>query len=179
MKIDIKGVCSLIDHCRGWLTLYFLYDHGVLNGTSDLCVPFLASQITNQNPPGGVIPYYLSAKCQLHELYLLLNIIVYRQLGNRISYLTTLVPVVIYQQTVETLIQEIIKPRNDFFIPMVIILLKEVHNSLNNRYIIKTGTVCKDLQRLLGSVHQDGYRKKQGEVADALARASTRIQLAL
>lgn len=47
MKINMKGVYSLIDHCRGWLTLYFLYDHGVLNGTSDLSIPFLANQITN------------------------------------------------------------------------------------------------------------------------------------
>jgi hypothetical protein len=31
----------------------------------------------------------------------------------------------------------------------------------------------------LGSFGSEGYRKKEGEAADALARASTRVQLAL
>ena len=61
----------------------------------------------------------------------------------------------------------------------MLLLLKESVNSLNNRYIIKVGTVSKDLERILGSLGTDNSRKKVDEVADALARGSTKIQLAL
>ncbi len=61
----------------------------------------------------------------------------------------------------------------------MLLLLKESVNSLNSRYIIKVGTVSRDIERILGSLGIDNYKKKVEEVADSLARGSTKIQLAL
>jgi hypothetical protein len=76
----------------------------------------------------------------------LLNIIIYRELSNKVSYLTTLAPVVIYQKTIQIVMEAVNKSViNELPLVLVVLLLKEVLNSLNNGYIIKTGTVSKDI----------------------------------
>ena len=97
----IHGSYALIEHCRGWPTLYYLFCSGFLTGVGDLPLPFEQSDIHETQCPGGTIAYYISGKCSPVELYFLLNLILYRQLGNRFSFLSTLAPVSIYQKMLE------------------------------------------------------------------------------
>jgi hypothetical protein len=94
----IFGAYSLVEYCRGWPTLYYLFNEGLLTGAGDVSIPFSQQDTLDNECPGGIIAYYLSGPCELVEQYLLLNVILYHELGNRISFLSTLAPVTIYQK---------------------------------------------------------------------------------
>ena len=88
----------MIEHCRCWLTLYHIFNEGLVIGFGDLSLPFMNKDFPEHVSPGGIIAFYLSGKCEPIELYLLLNFILERELGNRISFLSTLAPISIYHQ---------------------------------------------------------------------------------
>ena len=53
---------------------------------------------------------------------------------------------VIYQKTIQIIIEAVNKNAiNELPLVLVVLLLKEVLNSLNNGYVVKTGTVCRDI----------------------------------
>ena len=145
------GAYALIEHCRGWLALYYLFQQGLLTGSGDLPLPFDQSDIDKQESPGGTIAYYLSGKCDIPELYLLLNVILYRQLGNSLTFLSTLAPVSIYQKMLLKVCDLSENQHQQGYIALVVLLMRNVINSLNRGYALKAGTMCKELQKILGS----------------------------
>lgn len=155
------GAYALIEYCRGWPTLYFLLDQGLLTGAGDLPLPFSQTDLQTKECPGGIITFYLSGRCSPLELYLLLNIILYRQLGNRITFLSTLAPVSIYQKTLEYLVfnsNQLEESSGSYH--LLVVLLKEVVNSLNSGYIIKAGSVWKEVQKILSPFGNEKQKKK-------------------
>lgn len=88
----------------------------------------------------------MSGDCDPLELYLLLNIILYRSLGNKITFLSTLAPTAIYQKTIQKLLE--VATRKEEFegsYHLLLILLKEIVTSLNSGYLIKAGSAFKEV----------------------------------
>jgi len=85
----------------------------------------------------------LAGKCGPLEIYLLLNIIIYRQLGNRLSFLSTIAPVSIFQKIIDLVVSlKEIKPKEGC-VEILVILLKEVTNSLNRSYVTRSSGAWK------------------------------------
>ena len=102
---DIRSAFALIQHCRSWSTMQFLMQKGLLTIQNDLNIPFTWSDTNEQLLSiGGTVGYYLSQQPQPLELMVLFTVILYRQLSNNLTFLTTQANIAIFQYAVEALI---------------------------------------------------------------------------
>ena len=74
----------------------------------DLKIPFSASQVENISSIGGTLGYYLSRKPSPIELYVILTIIIHRQLSNNITLLSVQSSLSIFQYSLEHLFEYLI-----------------------------------------------------------------------
>ena len=173
------GAYSLIEHCRGWPALYYLFQRGKLTGAGDLPLPFAPKDLADNECPGGIISFYLAGPCGPLELYLLLNVILHRQMGNSLSFLSTLAPVAIYQKMLATVCECIQLKPNPGYIALLVMLMRDVVNALNRGYVLRVGTACREVEKILGSPGSEKGRKKSAMPIDFLVSASRCVEKSL
>jgi hypothetical protein len=127
---------------------------GLLTIDNDLNIPFAWSENNQElSSIGGTVGYYLSQNSSPLELLVLFTIILYRQLSNSLTILTTQANIAIFHYAMEFLLEQCQSDQPDqlwLSVAVLVVVLKDVLKLLNNSFINKTAVVCKDIDRLLG-----------------------------
>lgn len=85
--------------------MQFLMRKGLLTIEHDLNIPFAWSENNEElSSIGGTVGYYLSQTSSPLELFVLFTVILYRQLSNSLTILTTQANIAIFQYAVEFLL---------------------------------------------------------------------------
>lgn len=125
----------------------------------DINIPFnIGEQIDQVSSIGGTVGYCLARSPAPLQLYAIFNIILYRQLSNNLTILSTQANVAIFQYALETLIgycskenlQRLYKDVQAWRDVLILsFLLREVLKSLNNSFINKAALISKDIDKIL------------------------------
>lgn len=110
------------------------------------------------------------------ELFVLFNVILYRQLSNNLTILTTQANIAIFQYSLEFLLGRGLKESLQdealwLNVAVLVLVLREVMKLLNNSFINKAASVCKDIDKIL-SKQTEGKGRRGEPILENLSRAS-------
>jgi hypothetical protein len=124
------------------------------------------------------VGFYLSGSPGPLELLVLLTVILYRQLSNSLTILTTQANIAIFQYAVEFLLERC-RGREEgeevwLEVAVLVAVLKDALKLLNNSFINKGAAVYKDIDRLLTVPAKKGEAKgrRSVQIIENLSRAS-------
>lgn len=107
---------------------------------------------------------------------MLFNVILYRQLSNNLTILTTQANIAIFQYSLEFLLERGVKGALQdealwLNVAVLVLVLREVMKLLNNSFINKTSSVYKDIDKILHKQSEAKGRRGQ-PILESLSKAS-------